>query len=65
MGLNPVPSAQRGSSIIPRVGNFFPITVFYLMGAIRCYAPIGRNICPSLGWPPGRRTEGCHDDIYR
>ena len=45
--------------------NLFPITVFYLMGAIRCYAPIGRNICPSLGWPPGRRTEGCHDDIYR
>jgi len=46
MGLNPVPSAQPGPSIIP-VGNFFPITVFYLMGAIRCYAPISRNIGPS------------------
>jgi len=44
MGLDPVPSAQPGTSIIP-MGNFFPITVFYLMGAIGCYAPIGRNIC--------------------
>src|SRR3977135_3494046 len=26
------------------MGNFFPIAVFYLIGAIRCYAPIGRNI---------------------
>jgi hypothetical protein len=22
-------------------GNFFPIPVFYLMEAIRCYAPVG------------------------
>jgi len=22
-------------------GNFFPIAVLYLMGVIRCYAPIG------------------------
>src|SRR5439155_426059 len=25
-------------------GNFFPIAVLYLMGAIRCYAPIGQNV---------------------
>ena len=32
--------ALYATQLMP-MGNFFPIAVFYLMGATRCYAPIG------------------------
>jgi hypothetical protein len=43
------------------MGNFFPIVVFYLMGAIKgCYAPIGWNVSLSGPERPASRprTEG-------
>ena len=41
-GLAPPFPIRLGPAVLE--GNFFPIAVLYLMGAIRCYAPIGWNV---------------------
>jgi len=50
-------------------GNFFPIPVFYLMEAIRCYAPIGWNVSyEGQSGPHPDRGQGIRhedDDFYR
>jgi len=39
-----VPSFHASLGPAVPKGNFFPIGVLYLVGAIRCYAPIGQNV---------------------